>query len=93
MDQRLSAMLGIVFVCFVGGAGCSPSTLSANWGTAYNQAKQGQILNPEAGNSQEPVVGIDGHAAATTMDIYRKSFEKSEQDMGQSIVSSGVKTR
>jgi len=72
---------------------CAPTTISPNWGTAYQQIRASQILNPTAGEDLTSVEGQDGKANATAMDIYRKSFEKPEQDIGRSIVSSGVKTR
>jgi hypothetical protein len=47
-----------------------------DYGTSYNLAKYGQILNPEAEKNLEPVVGIDGQVADIIMDKYRKGFEK-----------------
>ena len=93
MDRQLPAMLIFVLVCIAGCNQSAPSVISVNWGAAYKQAREGQMVNPEVENKQEPVVGMDGHAAATNMDMYRKSFESPKQDLGRSVVSSGVGTR
>ena len=72
---------------------CAPTTISPNWGTAYQQMRAGQTLNPTAGEQLEPVEGQDGMANATAMKTYRKSFEKPDADFQRSIVSSGVQTK
>ncbi|MBS0152443.1 MAG: hypothetical protein JSR31_16025 [Nitrospira sp.] len=72
---------------------CAPTTISPNWGTAYQQMRVGQTLNPTAGEQLEPVEGQDGMANATAMKTYRKNFEKSEVDFQRSMVSSGVQTK
>lgn len=72
---------------------CAPTTISPNWGTAYQQMRAGQTLNPTAGEQLEPVEGQDGMANATAMKTYRKSFEKPEADFQRSMVSSGVQTK
>ena len=50
--------------------------LDMNWGKSYESAKKNQILNPDAGKSLEPVVGLDGQAAEHGVNKYKKSFEK-----------------
>ncbi|MGB2927372.1 MAG: hypothetical protein WBB70_00515 [Desulfobacterales bacterium] len=50
--------------------------LEQNWGKSFESAKKNQILNPEAGKSLEPVVGLDGQAAEHGVNKYKKSFEK-----------------
>ncbi len=72
---------------------CAPTTISPNWGTAYQQMRAGQVLNPTAGEQRDPVEGQDGPANATAMGTYRKSFEKPEARFERSVVSSGVKTQ
>ena len=72
---------------------CAPTTISPNWGTAYQQMRASQILNPTAGEDLIPVEGQDGKANATAMATYRKTFEKPDADFGRSIVSSGVQTK
>ena len=49
--------------------------LEQNWGRSFETMKQNQILNPEAGKDLSPVVGLDGNAANTNMNSYRKRFE------------------
>ena len=71
---------------------CAPTTISPNWGTAYQQMRAGQTLNPTAGEQLDPVEGQDGVANATAMGAYRKSFEKPEVNLQRSVVSSGVRT-
>ena len=72
---------------------CAPTTISPNWGTAYQQMRAGQILNPTAGEDLTPVEGQDGKANTTAMGTYRKTFEKPDAEFSNSIVSSGVKTK
>jgi hypothetical protein len=72
---------------------CAPTTISPNWGTAYQQMRAGQILNPTAGEDLALVEGQDGKANATAMETYRKTFEKPNAEFSNSIVSSGVKTK
>jgi len=72
---------------------CAPTTISPNWGTAYQQMRASQILNPTAGEDLMPVEGQDGKANAIAMETYRKTFEKPDAEFSKSIVSSGVQTR
>ena len=73
--------------------GCSYSTISPNWGAAYQEMRASQVLDPAAGEKLDPVEGQDGRVNATAMEAYRKGFEKPETDFERSIVSSGVKTK
>lgn len=86
------------FVCiltatagFMAGA-CAPTTISPNWGTAYQQMRASQVLNPTAGEQLDSVEGQDGVANTTAMGTYRKSFDKPNAEFERSIVSSGVRT-
>ena len=72
---------------------CSPSTISPNWGVAYQEMRAKQVLDPTAGEKLDPVEGQDGKVNATAMEAYRKGFEKPDADFDRSVVSSGVKTR
>jgi len=49
--------------------------LDRNWGKSFEAAKQNQILNPDAGKNENPVMGLDGQSAESNMKKYRKSFE------------------
>jgi hypothetical protein len=48
--------------------------LDSHWGKSFETAKKNQILNPKAGKEEAPVTGLDGQAAATAMDEYRKGY-------------------
>jgi hypothetical protein len=72
---------------------CAPTTISPNWGVAYQEMRSKQVLDPMAGERLDPVEGQDGKVNATAMEAYRKGFEKPEADFDRSIVSSGVKTK
>jgi len=72
---------------------CAPTSISPNWGTAYQQMRASQILNPTAGEDLTSVEGQDGKANATAMGTYRKTFEKPDAEFQRSIVSTGVQTK
>ena len=88
---RLMWILTVVTGLTIGA--CAPTTISPNWGTAHQQMRASQILNPTAGEDLTPVEGQDGKANATAMGTYRKSFEKPDADLQRSIVSTGVQTK
>lgn len=72
---------------------CSYTTLSPNWGVAYQEMRERQVLNPAAGENLDPVEGQDGKINATAMEAYRQGFEKPDADLGKSMVTSGIKTQ
>jgi hypothetical protein len=87
------SVIGMVSLFALMGSGCTrPTTLGANTGIAYDLAKQNQILDPMAGERLDPVVGLDGAAAAIEMGTYRKTFENPDASFQNSVVTSGVKT-
>lgn len=90
--RKMHRVLAVMAVGLVVGA-CAPTTISPNWGTAYQNMRAKQVLNPEAGEQLDPVEGQDGKVNATAMEAYRKDFEKPDAGFDKSIVSSGVKTR
>jgi len=90
--RRMNRILAVMTVGLVVGA-CAPTTISPNWGTAYQDMRAKQVLNPEAGEQLDPVEGQDGKVNATAMEAYRKGFEKPDAEFGKSIVSSGVQTK
>lgn len=90
--RTINGILAVMTVGLVVGA-CAPTTVSPNWGTAYQNMRAKQVLNPTAGEQLEPVEGQDGKVNATAMEAYRKDFEKPDAGFEKSIVSSGVKTR
>jgi len=63
-------------------AGENMSRLEMDFGTSYNLAKEGQTLNPEAGQNLEPVEGIDANTGNAILNSYQKGFEKEKQRSG-----------
>lgn len=74
------------------GAGCAPTQLGENYGTAYYTMLESQILDPTVGRTQDPVVGLDGKAAMIAIEEYRKTFEQRDAGFNRSLVTTGVKT-
>jgi hypothetical protein len=77
----LIVVLAVFSVSLWGCAGNIPEAqrvdyLDMNFGKSFESAKNNQILNPEAGKNLEPVVGLDGQAAESNVNKYKKSFEK-----------------
>jgi hypothetical protein len=88
---KLNGILVMMSLGLVIGA-CAPTTIGPNWGTAYQDMRAKQVLNPTAGEQLDPVEGQDGKVNAIAMEAYRKGFEKPDAGFNKSIVSSGVKT-
>jgi hypothetical protein len=91
----MTKMSGIILVMSVGifvGA-CAPTTIGSNWGTAYQDMRAKQVLNPKAGEQLDPVEGQDGKANAIAMEAYRRNFEKPDAAINRSVVSSGIQTK
>jgi len=77
----LIVILGMFSITLWGCAGNLPESkrvqnLEMNWGKSFESAKKNQILNPEAGKSLEPVVGLNGEAAEHGVNKYKESFKK-----------------
>lgn len=89
---RMNGALLVTGLCMIVG-GCAPTTLGENWGTAYQTMRANQVLNPDAGEQLDPVVGQDGRVGATAMEAYRKGFEKPDAGLDRSVVTSGVQTK
>lgn len=88
------SIIGVISLFVLTGSGCTrPTTLGANTGVAYNLAKQNQTLDPMAAENTEPVVSLDGGAAAIEMQTYRKTFENPDAGFQNSVVTSGVQTK
>ena len=90
--RTMNGILAVMTVGLVVGA-CAPTTISPNWGTAYQDMRAKQVLNPTAGEQLDPVEGQDGKVSATVMEVYRKDFEKTDAVFNKSVVSSGVQTK
>ena len=90
--RTMNGILAVMSLGLVVGA-CAPTTISPNWGTAYQNMRANQVLNPTAGEQLDPVEGQDGKVNAIAMEAYRKDFEKPNAKFDKSIVTSGVQTR
>lgn len=79
---RLAAISSIALL-----SACVSTTpnLDATFGEATRQTLRQQIINPQASNDTDPVVGIDGRAARDAMDNYHKSFATPEKSKDLSI--------
>lgn len=66
----LALLLGLM-------AGCASNTpnYDAKFGDAVRAALQSQTLNPGAAVNQDPVLGLDGKAAANALERYQDSFK------------------
>ena len=94
MKSLFLSVIGAVSLVALVGTGCTrPTTLGANTGMAYDLAKQNEILDPLAAEKLEPVMGLDGGAAAIEMNTYRKGFEDPDAGFQKSTVTSGVQTK
>lgn len=89
---KLNGILVMMSLGLVIGA-CAPTTISPNWGSAYQDARAKQVLNPAAGDQLDLVEGQDGKVNATAMEAYQKGFEKPDAGFNRSIVTSGVQTK
>ncbi len=90
--KMMHGVLAVMSLGLLCGA-CAPTTISPNWGTAYQDMRAKQVLNPEAGEQLAPVEGQDGRVNAITMEAYRKGFEKPDAEFDRSVVTSGVQTK
>ncbi len=76
MLTRCFTLIGLIATLLIfSGCAKKETMLDKNWGSSFESAKQGQILNPEAGRNLDPVVGLDGQAAEITIEEYRKGFK------------------
>ena len=91
--RTMSGILAVMMVGLVVGACAAPTTISPNWGTAYQDARANQVLNPTAGEQLGPVEGQNGKVNTIAMEAYRKGFEKPDAGFNKSIVTSGVQTK
>ncbi len=72
---------------------CAPvSRLDKDHGRSFKEARNNQVLYPEARKSLEPVSGLDGHAAQAGIEKYRKTFEQ-RQETPQPIFQPGTQLK
>lgn len=78
MRRAAFSILCIILATFL--LACAgPSRLDKNFGKSVKQARINQTLDPEAGKNLEPVTGLDGKAAQSSIEKYRKTFEQSRE--------------
>lgn len=85
---RLAAALALV----AGLAGCSSTTpaLDAVFGQAVREARSTQTLYPEASTNTDPVLGLDGQAAAAAQQRYQASFTQPPKTFESNNIGGGV---
>ncbi len=89
MRRTVIFILCIALTIFLISACAGPTRVEKNFGKSYKQALTNQILDPEAGKNLEPVTGMDGKAAQSSIEKYRKTFEQSREN-SQPIVQTGT---
>ncbi|MDR3566496.1 MAG: hypothetical protein P4L43_00550 [Syntrophobacteraceae bacterium] len=75
--------------CYSDWFGCCPCPRE-DFGQAYAMARDGQIANPDAGESLTPVGGLDGRAAVTIMKGYVESFKPKAASSGGGLTSFAI---
>lgn len=85
---RLCAALALASLL----AGCASSTprLDAAFGQAVREARSAQTLYPQASGSTDPVLGLDGAAAAAAQQRYQTSFQKPPQSFEAHNIGGGI---
>jgi hypothetical protein len=53
--------------------------LDKNWGRSLESIRYMQMLDPEASQNLDPVLGLDGNASVSNVDKYQNSFKETEQ--------------
>lgn len=71
------AGVAVVASCAALLTACANTTpvLDASFGNAVRQARDNQTLNPNASANSDPVLGMDGQAAAAAQVRYQDSFK------------------
>lgn len=61
-------------------AACTPLTpnLDSSFGSAVNQAKAQQTLNPDASSNVDPVRGVSGAEGNLAIDAYHESLKETQ---------------
>jgi hypothetical protein len=72
--------------------GCSSTTprLDAVFGQAVREARAAQTLYPQASANTEPVLGMDGQAAAAAQQRYQASFVTPPQSFEVGNIGGGI---
>jgi hypothetical protein len=79
MRNTIAILCVLAFAAGLLASCAAPTRVETDYGTSHKLQIANQIANPEAGKTLAPVEGLDGQAAANTMNKYRKEFEKQEK--------------
>ena len=86
---------GMLFI--VSCAGRTPysedSATNGNWGRSHQTAIYNQMLNPDAAQNLDPVLGLDGSAAQNNVEKYKESFKKTGPQEPVSILNESIEMR
>jgi hypothetical protein len=88
MRRAAICILCIVLTIFLISACAGPTRLDKDYGRSVKQAWINQTLDPEAEKNLEPVTGLEGKAAQSSIEKYRKTFEQS-RDAPQPLIQTG----
>jgi hypothetical protein len=73
-------------VALLGLAGCyPPNALEMDYGNAVRNNIAQQVVNPRAGFTPKPAVGLPPQAAANEMERYDKTFKEDPKAMGKQL--------
>jgi len=88
LKQRILASMLLA----AGLSACVPATphLDQKYGEAVGLARAQQTVNPEASRDTDPVAGIDGKAAAATINKYHDSFKEPPPTMNVINIGGGL---
>jgi uncharacterized protein YceK len=76
MGARCIIVISLIAVLSVfSGCAQKQTLLDSNWGKSFESAKSNQMLNSEAEQNLDPVVGLDGQAAEGVLGTYRSGFK------------------
>jgi hypothetical protein len=70
-----------MFICALtaiamGGCGTATPLLDSRFGDAVNTAKAQQTINPDASKNPDPVAGLGGTPAKSSVDRYHNTFKE-----------------
>lgn len=87
--QKINIRQGILLL-LIGLTGCTewnshPVVVDQNFGKAYKNMVKNQTLYPEHGQSDKPVLGMDGRKAQGVINAYRQPAKASLESAKQPV--------
>lgn len=75
--DRRSASITLVCValCLLSACASTSPNYEARFGDAVRSTRQAQVINPQAGENAQPVLGLDGPASREAVQRYHNSFK------------------